>query len=200
MDLGTMLAAIPLPPAAERWIAYVSIGLAVATVIARGLDWASPRLSAAAVRMAIAAAVTPGDLDDRAARVLAAFARLLAQVAVVLAGIVDALRAVLPRASVSISGRSDPGRPMSSGSGSLLAVVLVVVGLSALDGCGPSVSTVRDQYVSTANRCIEDVRQLEAECPAGEECIGRLHVIRERCDRELAAICDQGRRARRVCE
>lgn len=198
MDIASLLSAIPLPPDVQRWIAYATVALTVLTTIAKGLDWISPKLKTAAESMAIRAASTPGHLDDQAARGLASVARLAAQLAVILSSLVDVLRAVLPRASVTIAGRSismPSSRPPAPPAVLSTPIVLLVV----LTGCGPSVSTVRRQYEATTTRCVSDLHKLEAECPGGPECLARLSTLRAECDHELASICNQGRRARRVC-
>lgn len=107
MDIASLLSLIPLPPDVQRWIAFATVALTVLTAVAKGLDWLSPKLKSAAESMAIRAASTPGHLDDSAAKGLGSIARVAAQIAVIVGTVVDLLRAVLPRASVTVAGRPE---------------------------------------------------------------------------------------------
>lgn len=84
----------------------------------------------------------------------------------------------------------------------MVAIILtlgVFALLASLNGCGPSMDQIQTQYQDQTDLCIDQLNQLKAECPHGQECVDRLHRLRAECDLQLQHICSQSRRARRLC-
>ena len=75
----------------------------------------------------------------------------------------------------------------------------VLVVLAYITGCGPSVTTIRRQYVTTAEVCVSEAKALAERCPSGDACVAEFETLRAACDAQLADICNQSRRARRLC-
>lgn len=81
----------------------------------------------------------------------------------------------------------------------MMMFVLVCVLAAYLEGCGPSMDQIQTQYQDQTDLCIDQLNQLKAECPHGQDCVDRLHRLRAECDLQLQRICHQSRRARRIC-
>ena len=156
MDIASLLSLVPLPPNVQRWIAFATVALTVLTALGKALDWVSPRLKAAAESMAIRAASTPGHLDDNAARGLGTIARIAAQVAVIVGAVVDLLRAIVPRASVTIAGRSSSSTSSRPPSPPAVLSALVFVLLATVSvGCGGPPRAVRSALDVSAHALSE---------------------------------------------
>lgn len=93
-------------------------------------------------------------------------------------------------------------RPPSSGGAMLCLLFVAVLGFSS-SACGPTLSQTRTRHTREKAQCQANERAIITQCRTESlsvlECTPRVVAERERCDAELARICNANLRAKDAC-